>query len=108
MNANFRNFIITFLISAGIGCSATYLIASSDNGYVAGFIVLPLFLLFGVASLILFITGLICFGIKNKFAPWLLLSAVLLPVCFVSSAMIAKYFEIGAYYQEPVTPIPIR
>lgn len=108
MNGIYRNFIITFLISLAVGCSATFLIASSENGYVAGFIVLPLFLLFGVASLILLISGFICLGVRSKIAPWLLLSAFLLPASFISSALVAKYFEIGAYYQEPMTPIPSR
>jgi hypothetical protein len=105
MGANFRKFIITFLISVGIGCGATYLIASSANGYVAGFIVLPLFLLIGAASLILLLAGFICLGLENKSAPWLLLSGVLLPAGFISSAMVAKHFELGAYRQEPMIPI---
>jgi hypothetical protein len=108
MSANFKNFIITFLTSVVIGCSATYLIASSENGYVAGFIVLPLFLLFGVASLILLISGFVCLGLKKKFALWLLLSAVLLPASFISSALIAKHFEVGAYRQEPMISIDER
>lgn len=106
MSAIYRNFIITFLISVGIGCGATFLIASSSNGYSAGFIFLPLFLLIAVTSLILFIAGFICLGVESKSAPWLLLSAVLLPASFISSALVAKHFEIGAYYQEPMTPIP--
>lgn len=106
MSAVYRNLIITFLISVGIGCGATFLIASSENGYVAGFIVLPLFLFFGLTSLILFIAGLICLGVENKSAPWLLLSAVLLPASFITSALVAKHFELGAYYQEPMTSIP--
>lgn len=102
MKAVYRNFIITFLISAIVGCSATLLIAGSENGYAAGFIVLPLLFLFGVVSLILLITGFICLGLEKKIAPWLLLSAVLLPAGFISSAISAKYFEIGAYRQEPM------
>ncbi|MGI8544995.1 MAG: hypothetical protein ACR2MD_16165 [Aridibacter sp.] len=102
MSTNYRNFTITFLITVGIGCGATLIVASSENGYIAGFVFLPLFFLIIFATLILFIIGLFCLGYKNKSAPWILLSAILLPVSFVSSAMIAKYFEIGAYYQEPM------
>lgn len=105
MKAIYRNFIITFLISGGIGCGATYLIASSQNGYVAGFIVLPLLLLIGIVSLISFIVGFICLGTKSKSASWLLLSAFLLPASFISSALTAKYFQIGAYRQEPMVSI---
>jgi len=102
MKEIYRNFIITFLISIGISCGATYLVTSSQNGYVAGFVVLPLLFLFAVASLILLITGFVCLALGKKSAPWLLLSAVLLPVSFISSALIAKYFEIGAYHEEPM------
>lgn len=104
MSAVYKNLIITFLISVGIGCGAILIVASSENGYVAGFVLLPLFLFIGVASLILFIVGLVLLGLKNKSAPWLLLSAFLIPASFISSGLIAKYFEIGAYYQEPMTP----
>lgn len=106
MTTIYRNFIITFLASVAIGCGATYLIASSENGYVAGYIVLPLFLFFGVISLILVVVGLICLAAKSDVAPWLLLSAFLLPASFLSSALIAKHFELGAYHQEPMIPIP--
>jgi hypothetical protein len=37
----------------------------------------------------------------------LLLSAFLLPVSFLASCLIAKYFEIGAYRHQPMTPIPV-
>ena len=102
MKAIYKNFIITFLISVAIGCWATSLIVNSDNGYVAGFVFLPLLFLIGVTSFILFIAGCIGFGFNTKSAPWLLLSAVLLPVSFFISAGVAKYLELGAYYQEPV------
>lgn len=105
MSAIYRNFIVTFLVSVVIGCGATLMVASSANGYVAGFVVLPLILLIGVASLILFVVGCICLGFKSSVASWLLLSAFLLPASFISSAMVAKYFEIGAYHQDPMIPI---
>lgn len=106
MKPIYRNFIITFLVSVALGCGATYLIASSSNGYTAGFIFLALFLLIGVTSLVLLFAGFICLGVESKSAPWLLLSSVLLPVSFISSALVAKHFEVGAYYQEPMRPIP--
>ena len=102
MKAIYKNFIITFLISVAIGCGATSLVVNSDNGYVAGFVFLPLLFLIGVASFVLFIAGCIGVGFNIKSAPWLLLAAVLLPVSFFSSAGIAKYLELGAYYQEPM------
>ena len=105
MKGVYKKIILTFLISFGIGGGAILLVASSDNGYVAGFVFLPLFFLIGISSLILFIVGFILLGSNNKSAPWILLSAILVPVCFISSGLIAKYFEIGAYREEPMTPI---
>jgi hypothetical protein len=102
VKAIYRNFIITCLLSGVIGCGATYLVASSQSGYTAGYIILPLFLLFGIATLILLVSGFVCLGLKKKIAPWLLLSSILLPTSFISSALIAKYFEVGAYRQEPM------
>jgi hypothetical protein len=90
------------LLSKNFYLHTLHLITSSQNGYVAGFIVLPLLFLFAVASLILLVTGFVCLGLGKKSAPWLLLSAVLLPASFISSALIAKYFEIGAYHEEPM------
>lgn len=102
MKTIYKKIILTFLISFGIGGGAILLVASNDNGYVAGFVLLPLFFLIGIASLILFVVGLILLGIKNKSAPWIILLAILIPASFISSGLIAKYFEIGAYRQEPM------
>lgn len=102
MRVMIRNLAITFLISAAFGCGAIIIVANSENGYVAGFVFLPLFFLICVATLVLFFVGLICLGLKNKFSASLLLAAVVLPVSFFSSAFAAKHFEIGAYYQEPM------
>lgn len=102
MSANYKNFIITFLTSFVVGCGATLIVANSENGYTAGFVFLPLFFLICITTLALFISGIVCLILKSKFAPWLLLSAVLLLTFFLSSAMIAKHFEIGAYRQDPM------
>jgi hypothetical protein len=61
--------------------------------------------LFGVVSLILLISGFVCLGLEKKSAPWLLLSAVLLPASFISSVIVVKHFELGAYRQEPMISI---
>jgi hypothetical protein len=85
-----------------VGCGGTALVASSQNGYSAGFVFIPIFLFICFASLLLFVISVICLGLKNKFGWWLLLSTFLLPASFISSALTAKYFEIGAYRQEPM------
>lgn len=106
MNTSYRNLAISSLLSIGIGIGATMLIVNSANGYVAGFVFLPLFFFIGLVSLILFVVGFICLGLKNKAWTWVLLSAFLLPASFFSACLTAKYFELGAYRQEPMIPIP--
>lgn len=102
MNAVYRNLAISSLVSIGIGIGATMLVVNSANGYVAGFVFLPLFFFIGLVSLILFIFGFICLGLKNKSWTWVILSAFLLPASFVSACLTAKCFELGAYRQEPM------
>ena len=106
MKAVYKKIILTFLISFGIGSGAILLVAKSDNGYVAGFVFLPLFFLIALLSLILFVVGFMLLGSTEKSAPWVLLLAVLIPANFITSGLLAKYFEIGAYREEPMVPIP--
>jgi hypothetical protein len=105
MRKNLDKIILSVFLPAAIGCGAILPVIHSQNGYVAGFVFLPLFLLICAASLILFVIALIGLIAGNKSAAWILLSAILLPAGFISSGLVAKYFEIGAYYQEPMTPI---
>lgn len=105
MKAVYKKILLTFLISFGIGGGAILLVVRSDNGYTAGFVFLPLFFSIALLSLILFVVGFILLGSKEKFAPWVLLSAVLIPACFLSSSLAAKYFEIGAYREEPMVSL---
>ncbi len=68
MRTVYKKIILTFLISFGIGGGAILLVAKSDNGYVAGFVFLPLFILIAISSLFLFIVGLILCesGVESK------------------------------------------
>ena len=97
--------ILSIVLPLIIGCVAIMPVIYSENGYVAGFVFFPLFLLVGAASLILFVIGLIGLASKSKSAAWLLLSAILLPASFISLGLVAKFFELGAYRQEPMTSI---
>lgn len=106
MNAVYRNLAISSLVSIGFGIGGTMLIVNSANGYVAGFVFLPIFFFLGLVSLILFVVGFICLGLKNKSWTWVLLSAFLLPASFFSTCLTAKHFELGAYRQEPMIPFP--
>ncbi|MCW5959674.1 MAG: hypothetical protein KIS76_05880 [Pyrinomonadaceae bacterium] len=99
-----KKFFLTFLISFGIGSGAILLVASSDNGYVAGFVFLPLFILISFLSLLSVVVGFILLVKNNKLAPWILLLGVLVPTSFISAGSAAKYFEIGAYREEPMVP----
>lgn len=102
MKEVYKKIVLIFLISFIIGSGAILLVVKSENGYVAGFVFLPLFFFIALLSLILLIVGFILLGSKEKFAPWVLLSAVLIPASFISSGLAAKYFEIGAYREEPM------
>ncbi len=95
-----QNLLITTVCSFGLGVLAIIPVVNSDNGYVAGFVFLPLLLLIGIAAFILFFAGLVT--ITKKAGPYLLLSSLLLPVGFFTGAFTAKYFEIGAYREDPM------
>ena len=102
MNKNLNRIILSIFLPIALGCGAILPVVNSENGYVAGYVFFPLFLLIGLATLCLLIAGLIYLVIETKLGGWILLAAFLLPASFISSASIAKYFEIGAYRQEPM------
>lgn len=106
MKTVYKKIFLIFLLSFVIGSGAISLVVRSDNGYVAGFVFLPILFFISLLSLILFIVGFILLVLKEKSAPWILLSAVLIPSFFISSGLIAKHFEIGAYREEPMVSIP--
>jgi hypothetical protein len=109
MNINKEFVGIVSLCAAASGFGLSMLIISSENGYVGSIIFLPLFLLVIVVGIVLFIVSIIIgFGSDQKSWGWTLLSlSFFLPTSFVASYLIAKYFEIGAYRQEPMIPFPI-
>ena len=102
-------FAVTLVVSATIGSIPTAILASADNGYVAGYALLPLLLLLSIVCILLFICAVV-FIAKERFALGLyfLLSVLLVPAFWVGSAMAAHYFEIGAYRVEPMQPFDIR
>ena len=99
-------FAITAILSAVAGAIPTAILASADNGYVAGYAVLPLLLLISIVCILLFICAVV-FIAKEKFAVGLyfLLSVLLVPAFWVGSSTAAKHFEIGAYRVEPMRPM---
>ena len=109
MNINKEFVGIVSFCAAASGSGLSMLIINSENGYVGSIIFLPLFLLVIVVGIVLFIVGIIIgFGSDKKSWGWaLLFSSFFLPASFVASCLIAKYFEIGAYLQEPMIPFPI-
>lgn len=99
----------TVTLSALAGAIPIAIIASAENGYVAGYVVLPLLLLECVICVFLFIVAIVLIA-KEKFAfgLYILLSVLLLPTFTFATAIVAKHFEIGAYKIEPMRPlIPI-
>src|SRR5690242_15231875 len=104
MKPVYKNLLLTALGSLGLGALAIVPVVDSDNGYVAGFVFLPLLLLIGIVVFVLFIAGLIT--ITKPAGPFLLLSAVLLPTGFFGGAFVAKTLELGAYREEPMIHFP--
>ena len=99
-------FAFTAILSAVAGSIPTAILASADNGYIAGYFILPLLILFGIVCVLLLISAIL-FIAKDKFAIGLyfLLSILLVPAFWLGSASVAKHFEIGAYRIEPMRPI---
>lgn len=100
---------ITGVLSALTGAIPTAIMASSENGYVAGFVVLPLLLLELVLCILLLVAAVV-FIAKNKFAVglYLILSVPLIPACTIGSALAAKHFEVGVYRVSPIEPWTVK
>lgn len=97
--------LITIVVSLGLGALGVVPIVQSENGYVAGYIVLPLFFLLVLACLVLFIVGIAFLCFEKKAGFYLLVAMLMLPVGFLGSALLAKHFEIGAYRVDPIDPM---
>lgn len=105
MNTKIRRLLATIAASVGVGVLATAIIASGENGYTAGFIVLPILIFEGLVCLVLYIVGVANIAKDNLVGFYFLVAVPLLPIATVGSGMLAKKFEIGAYRVEPMTPI---
>lgn len=107
-NLNYKHLGISFFCTAAIGFALASVIIYSENGYVGSMIFFPLFLLVIFAGFVLFLISIVVFSFdKNNLGIGLLLSSFLLPASFVAFCLIAKYFEIGAYRQQPMIPFPV-
>lgn len=102
-------FAFTVILSAVAGTIPTAILASADNGYVAGYMVPPLLFLTAVVCILLILCSL-AFIANERFAIalYFLLSVLLIPAFWFGSAMAAHYFELGAYRVEPMQPFDIR
>ncbi len=100
-----RKILIVAAISLGLGVLAFVPVVESDNGYVAGFIFLPMLVLVGVSMLFLFILGIALISVRKEAGLFFLLASLLVPCGFFGAAVVSKRLEIGTYYQEPMSPI---
>jgi hypothetical protein len=100
-----KNLLLSVLLPLGLGVLAILQVINSANGYVAGFVFLPLLILIVLGTLGLFIAGAIVTGMKGRPGLWVLLSAPMLFCGFFGGAMVAKQFEIGAYREDPMIPM---
>jgi hypothetical protein len=84
------------------------LVITSENGYVGSMIFGLLFFALIFIVLLLFFISIFCFAVeKNTVGFCFLISTILLPASFLLCCLTAKYFEIGAYRQEPMIPFQI-
>ena len=108
MKLNYKLLGTASFCDAAIGFAVATLIINSENGYVGSMIFLPVFLFVIIAGFVLFIISIIVFSFdKKSLGASFLISTFLLPTSFLAFCLIAKYFEIGAYRQEPMIPFPI-
>jgi len=103
MKPIYKRLTIATVVSLAAGCLGTAFVARSENGYFAGFVALPVLLVYGIVSVVLLVYGLVT--ITKPTGPFLLLAAVLIPAFSIGSALLAKHFEVGAYREEPMRPI---
>lgn len=104
---NYKFLGISSVCSIAIGIAMATLIINSENGYIGSMIFLPVFVFVILVSFILFISSIIGFTISKNWGVNLLISAFLFPASFLTACLIAKYFEIGAYHQEPMIQLKI-
>ncbi len=108
MKMNYKLLGVSSFCAAAIGFVTATLIINSENGYIGSIVFLPLFLLAIFTGFVLFIISIIGFSFdKKSLGICLLASAFLLPASFIASCLIAKYFEIGSYRQQPMIPFSI-
>lgn len=105
---NYKTLGISTLLSIISGLAISLLVIGSENGYVGSMVFGLLFFLILFVVLVLLVSSLFCLSFnKDILGLCLLISALLLPSSFLLSCLIAKYFEIGAYRQEPMIPFPV-
>ena len=105
MKALHKNLLLATVPSVVGGLLATSVVVGSSNGYSAGLIMFPLLILIGLISMVLFVVGFVCLFVDQEIGLYLLLAMILLPGTFLGSAIVAKQLELGAYKEEPMTPI---
>ncbi len=59
MKSIHKRLLLTTALSLSVGALAIVPVVNSDNGYVAGYVFLPLLLLVGITAFVLFFAGLL-------------------------------------------------
>ena len=108
MKGIYRNLVISGILSLGLGVLSIMPVVLSENGYVAGYVYLPLLILIFLVAAILFLVGFGLIAASKKAGPYILLSSILIPVGFFGGAFVFKYFEVGAYRVEPMIPFSVN
>jgi hypothetical protein len=88
-----------------LGILAIVPVIRSQNGYVGALDFALMLVLVALVTITVFIAGLLTR--KEEIGFCLLLAALILPIGFCGSGLISKQFQIGAYREEPMIPIPV-
>ena len=83
MTTKFKYLVISAVLSIVVGCIGTGIIANNENGYVAGFVVLPAMGGIGVFSLIFIVSWLV--NMSEPSGPSFLLATLLIPASGTAS-----------------------
>ena len=105
MKIFYKKLFFSTVASLVTGAAMVVPIVTSENGYSAGLIMSLLILLLAGICVILFIIGFAFLFRENMIGLCFLLAMLALPTGFFGTAITAKQFELGAYREEPMTPI---
>jgi hypothetical protein len=86
--------LLAIVLPFAVGCLFLLPVINSGNGYVAGFVFLPLFFLIVLLAAVLLLIGLIAIGVKGRSGLWWLPAGPMLLTGFFGLALTEKIFRV--------------